>query len=114
MLGNPYPLPVLAPEAKGTNLLLGVNYASAGAGILEDTGSIFVSTYTVFLVYCFGEKLKQLDFIAKKKTMFAEYQKHVLSHWMSCWGFFMQQIWTTYKVPVLSEPVLDWPGPFCL
>jgi len=41
-LGTPYPLPVLDPEAKGANLLHGVNYASAGAGILEDTGSIFV------------------------------------------------------------------------
>lgn len=41
-LGTPYPLPVLAPEAAGTNLLNGVNYASAGAGILEETGSIFV------------------------------------------------------------------------
>jgi len=41
-LGTPYPPPVLSPDAKGTNLLHGVNYASAGAGILEETGSIFV------------------------------------------------------------------------
>lgn len=58
---------MLAPEAKGANLLLGVNYASAGAGILEDTGSIFVRTYTVLFVYCFGGKVKQLDFIAKNE-----------------------------------------------
>ena len=41
-LGTPYPLPVLAPEATGANLLHGVNYASAGAGIQEETGQVFV------------------------------------------------------------------------
>jgi len=47
-LGIPYALPVLSPEAKGTNLLHGVNYASAGAGILEETGSIFVRNSSYF------------------------------------------------------------------
>ncbi|KAJ7110301.1 hypothetical protein O6H91_10G029800 [Diphasiastrum complanatum] len=35
-------LPVLDPNAKGKNLLRGVNFASAGAGILDDTGAIFL------------------------------------------------------------------------
>lgn len=45
-LGTPAPLPVLAPDAQGANLLNGVNMASAGAGILEETGSIFVRNFT--------------------------------------------------------------------
>jgi hypothetical protein len=43
-MGIEYPLPVLDPAAAGPNILRGVNYASAGAGILNDTGSIFIST----------------------------------------------------------------------
>jgi len=43
-----YPLPVLDPAATGPNVLQGVNYASAGAGILNDTGSIFVSFISQF------------------------------------------------------------------
>jgi hypothetical protein len=37
-----YPVPVLHPSATGPNILQGVNYASADAGILDNTGSIFV------------------------------------------------------------------------
>eukprot|EP00249_Psilotum_nudum_P005586 c19037_g1_i1 orf=1-579(-) len=39
-------LPFLDPNAKGQNLLRGINFASAGAGILDDTGSIFISRIT--------------------------------------------------------------------
>ncbi|KAJ7296162.1 hypothetical protein O6H91_Y140100 [Diphasiastrum complanatum] len=34
-------LPILDPNAKGENLLRGANFASAGVGILDDTGAIF-------------------------------------------------------------------------
>jgi hypothetical protein len=47
-MGIEYPLPVLDPAAAGPNILRGVNYASAGAGILNDTGSIFVSFISQF------------------------------------------------------------------
>jgi hypothetical protein len=47
-MGIAYPLPVLDPAATGPNILHGVNYASAGAGILNDTGSIFVSFISQF------------------------------------------------------------------
>jgi hypothetical protein len=47
-MGIAYPLPVLDPAATGPNILRGVNYASAGAGILNDTGSIFVSFISQF------------------------------------------------------------------
>lgn len=58
-LGTPYPLPVLAPEAQGANLLHGVNYASAGAGILEDTGSIFIGRVTMSKQFEHFQKTKQ-------------------------------------------------------
>lgn len=58
-LGTPYPLPVLAPEATGANLLHGVNYASAGAGILEDTGSIFIGRVTISQQFGYFQKTKQ-------------------------------------------------------
>ena len=36
-------LPYLSPELKGEKLLVGANFASAGIGILNDTGVQFVS-----------------------------------------------------------------------
>lgn len=57
-LGTPYPLPVLAPEATGANLLHGVNYASAGAGILEETGAIFIGRVTMSQQFGHFEKTK--------------------------------------------------------
>lgn len=35
--------PYLAPTTKGPVILQGVNYASGGGGILNETGKIFVS-----------------------------------------------------------------------
>lgn len=36
------PLPYLSPELNGQRLLIGANFASAGIGILNDTGIQFV------------------------------------------------------------------------
>lgn len=36
--------PYMAPETTGDAVFRGVNYASGGGGILNQTGSIFVST----------------------------------------------------------------------
>lgn len=45
MLGIPY-LPAFAdPTVVGTRLLNGVNYASAAAGILDETGRHYVLLY---------------------------------------------------------------------
>lgn len=45
-LGQPsYAVPYLAPNASGEALLNGVNYASGGGGILNATGSVFVSIF---------------------------------------------------------------------
>ena len=37
-------LPYLSPELHGAKLLVGANFASAGVGILNDTGVQFVSS----------------------------------------------------------------------
>jgi len=41
-------LPYLDPELNGERLLVGANFASAGIGILNDTGIQFVSHITCF------------------------------------------------------------------
>jgi len=38
-------LPYLSPELTGNRLLVGANFASAGIGILNDTGIQFVSSF---------------------------------------------------------------------
>lgn len=42
-LGSVPTLPYLSPELQGDRLLVGANFASAGIGILNDTGVQFVS-----------------------------------------------------------------------
>lgn len=42
------PLPYLSPAMSGSKLLNGANFASAGVGILNDTGVQFVSTFNFF------------------------------------------------------------------
>ncbi|KAJ7960986.1 GDSL esterase/lipase [Quillaja saponaria] len=42
-IGSEPTLPYLSPELKGNKLLIGANFASAGIGILNDTGFQFVS-----------------------------------------------------------------------
>lgn len=41
-------LPYLSPELRGKNLLIGANFASAGVGVLNDTGYQFVSNSNSF------------------------------------------------------------------
>ncbi|CAK7326588.1 unnamed protein product [Dovyalis caffra] len=42
-IGSESPLPYLSPELKGQRLLVGANFASAGIGILNDTGIQFIN-----------------------------------------------------------------------
>lgn len=44
-IGMPSTLPYLSPQLTGENLLVGANFASAGIGILNDTGIQFVSNF---------------------------------------------------------------------
>jgi len=43
-----YAAPYLAPNTTGKTILNGVNYASGGGGILNATGSLFVSIFYFF------------------------------------------------------------------
>ncbi|XP_044480561.1 GDSL esterase/lipase At5g18430-like [Mangifera indica] len=56
-----HPLPYLSPELTGQKLLVGANFASAGIGILNDTGIQFLNIIRMF---------RQLDY-------FEEYQHRV-------------------------------------
>lgn len=42
MLSVPYPSPFADPNTAGAKLLVGVNYASAAAGILDESGQHYV------------------------------------------------------------------------
>lgn len=44
--------PYMDPNTTGDVLFRGVNYASGGGGILNQTGSIFVSILTKLLAFC--------------------------------------------------------------
>lgn len=44
-IGSEPTLPYLSPELNGERLLVGANFASAGIGILNDTGFQFVSLH---------------------------------------------------------------------
>ncbi|KAM0970604.1 hypothetical protein ACFX13_018898 [Malus domestica] len=62
-LGQPnYALPYLSPNATGKALLVGVNYASGGAGILNATGRIFINRVGMDIqVDFFNQTRKQID-----------------------------------------------------
>ncbi|KAF7817774.1 GDSL esterase/lipase [Senna tora] len=60
-LGSESTLPYLSPELTGRRLLVGANFASAGIGILNDTGIQFVNIIRIF---------RQLEY-------FQEYQRRV-------------------------------------
>lgn len=47
MLGLAYPPAFIDPCSMGPRLLGGVNYASAAAGILEETGRHYVRIYII-------------------------------------------------------------------
>ncbi|KAI4302005.1 hypothetical protein L6164_035229 [Bauhinia variegata] len=60
-IGTESPLPYLSPELRGDKLLNGANFASAGIGILNDTGVQFLNIIRIF---------RQLEY-------FEEYQRRV-------------------------------------
>ncbi|CAA2964716.1 GDSL esterase lipase At4g28780-like [Olea europaea subsp. europaea] len=58
-LGAESTLPYLSPELRGQRLLVGANFASAGIGILNDTGIQFANIIRIF---------KQLEFLQVYQT----------------------------------------------
>ncbi|WOG85921.1 hypothetical protein DCAR_0105114 [Daucus carota subsp. sativus] len=62
-LGAPPTLPYLSPQFNGDNLLIGANFASAGVGILNDTGFQFANIIKI------GQQI----------YYFEEYQRRIIS-----------------------------------
>ncbi|XP_057966224.1 GDSL esterase/lipase At5g33370-like [Malania oleifera] len=60
-IGSEFTLPYLSPELNGQKLLVGANFASAGIGILNDTGVQFINIIRIY---------EQLEY-------FAQYQQRV-------------------------------------
>lgn len=57
-LGAEPTLPYLSPELRGERLLVGANFASAGIGILNDTGIQFVSIeFMQIYIYIYSVRL---------------------------------------------------------
>ena len=77
-LGLPSSIPpFFDPSTKGTNIVRGVNYASGGSGILDDTGSIAViTTFLLLIIIIMGKKLN------------LKFNKWYLRRWISAFFFF--------------------------
>ncbi|KAJ7978204.1 GDSL esterase/lipase family [Quillaja saponaria] len=58
-IGSEPTLPYLAPELNGQKLLVGANFASAGIGILNDTGIQFVNIIRMYRQYQYFEQYQQ-------------------------------------------------------
>ncbi|KHN05905.1 GDSL esterase/lipase [Glycine soja] len=58
-IGSEPTLPYLSPELTGQKLLVGANFASAGIGILNDTGIQFVGILRMFQQYALFEQYQQ-------------------------------------------------------
>ncbi|KMT05815.1 hypothetical protein BVRB_7g166540 [Beta vulgaris subsp. vulgaris] len=58
-LGIEYLLPYLSPELNGDRLLVGANFASAGIGVLNDTGVQFLNILRIARQYELFEQYKQ-------------------------------------------------------
>ncbi|CAH8388299.1 unnamed protein product [Eruca vesicaria subsp. sativa] len=58
-IGMPSTLPYLSPQLTGENLLVGANFASAGIGILNDTGIQFVNIIRISKQFEYFEQYQQ-------------------------------------------------------
>ncbi|XP_050225891.1 GDSL esterase/lipase At5g33370-like [Mercurialis annua] len=58
-IGSDFLLPYLNPELNGENLLNGANFASAGIGILNDTGVQFANIIRMFQQYQYFEQYQR-------------------------------------------------------
>ncbi|KAL5232327.1 hypothetical protein ABZP36_031103, partial [Zizania latifolia] len=76
-LGAEATLPYLSPELRGTKLLVGANFASAGVGILNDTGIQFVNIVRI------GLQIRYFDeYQGKLRALVGEAQaRRILGIW---------------------------------
>ncbi|EEF40425.1 GDSL esterase/lipase LTL1 [Ricinus communis] len=58
-IGTDFLLPYLSPQLTGENLLVGANFASAGIGILNDTGVQFANIIRMFQQYEYFEEYQR-------------------------------------------------------
>ncbi|MED6125827.1 hypothetical protein PIB30_072288, partial [Stylosanthes scabra] len=58
-IGGEAAMPYLSPEMRGQKLLLGANFASAGVGILNDTGSQFEGILRIFQQFALFQQYQE-------------------------------------------------------
>ncbi|KAF8723016.1 hypothetical protein HU200_022163 [Digitaria exilis] len=69
-LGAEATLPYLSPELRGKKLLVGANFASAGVGILNDTGIQFVDILRMSRqLHFFGEYQRRLRALVVRRSL---------------------------------------------
>lgn len=66
-MGSEPTLPYLSPELTGQKLLVGANFASAGIGILNDTGIQFVSPTNIGPYVKIGRERKEEYYREKER-----------------------------------------------
>ena len=74
-MGAERTLPYLSPQLTGQKLLVGANFASAGIGILNDTGIQFVSSTLIKF------ELELFHCLMFRKSLWTQ----LLSHNLTCW-----------------------------
>ncbi|KAJ0977642.1 hypothetical protein J5N97_013116 [Dioscorea zingiberensis] len=105
-----YPQPFLAPDTKGPSILHGVNYASGGGGIMNQTGRIFVNRLGMSVqVDYFNTTRQQLDQLLGKAQAKEFLGKAIFSISIGSNDFL-----NNYLLPVFStgERILETPDEF--
>ncbi|KAF8406363.1 hypothetical protein HHK36_008450 [Tetracentron sinense] len=111
-LGQPnYAIPFLAPNSTGKAILTGVNYASGGGGIMNQTGRIFVNRLSMDIqIDYFNITRKQLDnLLGPSKAREFLIKKSIFSITVGANDFL-----NNYLLPVLSigERISESPDAF--
>lgn len=86
-IGSEPTLPYLSPELTGQKLLVGANFASAGIGILNDTGIQFVINLPALLsLYLYVSNiiilLNALKLTISMSMYYAEMRTHLLAYFL--------------------------------
>ncbi|KAH7666871.1 GDSL lipase/esterase protein [Dioscorea alata] len=105
-----YPQPFLAPDTTGSSILHGVNYASGGGGIMNQTGRIFINRLGLEVqVDFFNITRQQLD-----EVIGQEQAKEFLSKAIFSISIGSNDFLNNYLLPVFSvgERILETPDEF--